>query len=31
VSAICWALAFAIYLVVYWPLLSRARIDGKPG
>ncbi len=30
-SAICWSLAFAIYVVVYWPLLSRARIDGKPG
>lgn len=30
-AAACWSLAFAIYLVVYWPLLSRPRIDGKPG
>lgn len=31
VSAVCWSLAFAIYCVVYWPLLSRTRFDGKPG
>lgn len=30
-SAVCWSLAFILYLVVYWPLLSRARVDGKPG
>jgi uncharacterized protein involved in response to NO len=30
-SAVCWSLAFAIYCTVYWPLLSRARLDGKPG
>jgi len=31
VSAVCWSTAFTIYLVVYWPLLSRSRLDGKPG
>jgi len=30
-SAACWSFAFSIYFVVYWPLLSRARWDGKPG
>jgi len=27
VSAACWCLAFAIYLAVYWPILTRPRID----
>ena len=31
VSALCWSSAFALYAIRYWPLLSRARIDGKPG
>lgn len=31
VSATCWSLAFGIYAVRYWPILTRARIDGKPG
>ena len=30
-SGICWSLAFAIYAIRYWPVLSRARLDGKPG
>ncbi|MCC7326870.1 MAG: NnrS family protein [Burkholderiales bacterium] len=30
-SAICWAAAFALYAIRYWPILSRARLDGKPG
>ena len=30
-SGICWSSGFAIYAVRYWPILSRARIDGKPG
>lgn len=30
-SALCWSLAFVLYLVVYWPVLSRPRADGKPG
>jgi uncharacterized protein involved in response to NO len=31
VSGICWSAAFALYAVRYWPVLSRARLDGKPG
>lgn len=31
VAAACWSVAFALYVLVYWPLLSRARVDGKPG
>lgn len=30
-SGFCWSLAFAIYTVRYWPVLSRPRLDGKPG
>ena len=30
-SGICWSAAFAVYAIRYWPILSRARIDGKPG
>jgi len=30
-SAICWSLAYALYAVRYWPVLSRPRADGKPG
>jgi len=26
-----WALAFAIYLVIYVPWLTRTRLDGKDG
>jgi len=31
VSGICWSAAFALFAVRYWPVLSRARIDGKAG
>ncbi len=31
VSGLCWSAAFALYAVRYWPVLSRPRIDGKPG
>jgi uncharacterized protein involved in response to NO len=31
VSGFLWSAAFAIYAVCYWPVLSRPRIDGKPG
>jgi len=31
VSSVCWSLAFAIYAVRYWPILSMSRVDGKPG
>ncbi|MPZ42633.1 MAG: NnrS family protein [Betaproteobacteria bacterium] len=30
-SAVLWSAAFAIYCVVYWPILTRARVDGQPG
>ena len=30
-SSVCWSMAFGIYAVCYWPVLSRPRIDGKPG
>ena len=30
-SGACWSAAFAIYTVRYWPILSRKRLDGKPG
>lgn len=31
ISATLWALAFALYLVVYTPWLLRSRVDGKDG
>ncbi len=31
VSGTCWSAAFALYAVRYWPVLSRPRLDGKPG
>ena len=31
VSATLWSVAFALYCVVYWPILTRQRLDGKPG
>jgi uncharacterized protein involved in response to NO len=30
-SGICWSTAFALFVVRYWPVLSRPRLDGKPG
>jgi uncharacterized protein involved in response to NO len=30
-SALLWVLAFALFLVVYAPMLWRPRVDGKPG
>ncbi len=30
-SAVLWSSAFTIYCVVYWPVLTRPRFDGKPG
>lgn len=30
-SGALWSLAFACFLVVYWPILSRPRADGRPG
>ncbi len=31
VSGLLWAAAFGLYAVRYWPVLSRPRLDGKPG
>jgi uncharacterized protein involved in response to NO len=31
VSGLLWAAAFAIFAVTYWPILSRPRVDGRPG
>ncbi|HEX7273036.1 MAG TPA: NnrS family protein [Casimicrobiaceae bacterium] len=30
-SALCWSAAFGLYAIRYWPVLSRPRLDGKPG
>jgi uncharacterized protein involved in response to NO len=30
-SAACWSAGFGWYAIMYWPVLTRARIDGKPG
>ncbi len=30
-SALLWAAAFGLHTVRYWPVLTRARLDGKPG
>jgi len=30
-SGLLWAAAFGLYAVRYWPVLSRARLDGGPG
>ena len=31
VSAALWSAAFAVFVVAYFPILTRPRIDGKPG
>jgi uncharacterized protein involved in response to NO len=30
-SGLLWAVAFGLYAVRYWPVLTRPRLDGKPG
>jgi len=30
-SGLLWAVAFGLYAIRYWPVLTRARLDGKPG
>ena len=30
-SALLWSAGFALYAVRYWPVLTRARLDGRPG
>ena len=31
VAGLLWIVAFALYCAVYAPILSRPRIDGRPG
>jgi len=31
ISGMLWSLAFAIFTVTYWPILTRPRADGRPG
>jgi uncharacterized protein involved in response to NO len=31
ISGVCWSSAFALYALHYWPMLTRPRLDGKPG
>jgi uncharacterized protein involved in response to NO len=31
VSGMLWSAAFALFTATYWPILTRARVDGKPG
>jgi len=30
-SALLWSAGFALYALRYWPVLTRARLDGRPG
>lgn len=30
-SAVLWSAGFALYAIRYWPVLSRPRLDGRPG
>jgi uncharacterized protein involved in response to NO len=30
-SGVLWSFAFAVFTIAYWPILSRPRLDGKPG
>jgi len=30
-AAIGWSLAFGIFVLIYWPILTRPRADGRPG
>lgn len=31
VSGLAWSAAFALFVIGYWPVLSRPRLDGRPG
>ncbi len=31
ISGTAWIIGFGIFVVIYWPILTRPRIDGKPG
>ena len=30
-ASLLWSAAFGLYAVRYWPVLTRPRLDGKPG
>ncbi|OGA18813.1 MAG: NnrS family protein [Betaproteobacteria bacterium RIFCSPLOWO2_12_FULL_63_13] len=30
-SGVLWSAAFALFTIAFWPILTRARLDGKPG
>ena len=30
-SGVFWIIAFLLFVVIYWPILTQARIDGRPG
>lgn len=30
-AGVMWTVAFTIFLVAYWPILTRRRVDGRPG
>ena len=30
-SGLLWSLAFGVFTISYWPILSRPRLDGRPG
>lgn len=31
ISALLWILSFTAFAIIYWPVLTRPRIDGRPG
>ncbi len=31
IAGLAWAVAFAVFAAVYWPILVRPRVDGQPG
>ncbi|MEH6616695.1 MAG: NnrS family protein [Porticoccus sp.] len=31
VSIACWVFAYLAFLVIYWPVLTQPRVDGRPG
>lgn len=30
-AAVSWTLAFGVFVLIYWPILTRPRADGRPG
>jgi uncharacterized protein involved in response to NO len=31
VSGVLWSAAFGLFTIVYFPILTRPRVDGRPG